>query len=278
MISLSLNDIIVNINVCKQFPNFDKPLVIKNLTYIYWMTYGRTYRNEKILILNINIKINKIYIKKMNIYVLKLEQGKYYVGKTEKDVEERYEEHDEGSGSSWTSMYRPISIIETITNPDAYEEDRQTKIYMTKYGIENVRGGSYTSIKLPEYQKKSLEQEIKTSGDQCYKCGKRGHYAADCNYSNKSPEKKLNHKNKDEQLTCYKCGKIGHYADECYSQYNQTAWPKKNSPKYNQTKCYKCGRPGHYADECYAKNNVIGKKISYGKKEFAFKNSKPKWY
>ena len=37
------------------------------------------------------------------VYALKLEQEKYYIGKTNKPMSERYQEHVDGIGSSWTA-------------------------------------------------------------------------------------------------------------------------------------------------------------------------------
>jgi hypothetical protein len=81
------------------------------------------------------------------IYVLKLQKGKYYIGKTS-NPQFRLESHFFSNGSEWTKIYRPLQIIELIPNCDDYDEDKYTKMYMDKYGIDNVRGGSYTSIKL----------------------------------------------------------------------------------------------------------------------------------
>ncbi len=116
------------------------------------------------------------------IYALKLEKGKYYVGKTDRfeGAEIRFQEHLSGRGSEWTKMYKPISIIETYEHYSTFEEDVLTKKYMMKYGIENVRGGSYTKIDLEEWQVKSLEHEFKSVNDKCFKCGKNGHFAKHC--------------------------------------------------------------------------------------------------
>lgn len=115
------------------------------------------------------------------IYLLELENGKYYIGKTNRPVKERFNEHKSGKGSDWTSLHKPIRILGTKTwQVDAYDEDKYTKKYMDKYGIENVRGGSYVSVKLPDYQVRAIRQELYTSNDKCFKCGEIGHYANSC--------------------------------------------------------------------------------------------------
>ena len=39
-----------------------------------------------------------------------------------------------------------IEIIEVIPDCDLYDEDKYTRKYMDTFGIDNVRGGSYTII------------------------------------------------------------------------------------------------------------------------------------
>ena len=118
----------------------------------------------------------------LTVYALKLENDKYYIGKTHRgvDADIRFQEHKSGKGSEWTKMYKPISIVETYVHDSAFEEDVLTKKYMMKYGIENVRGGSYIKIVLDEWQIKSLEHEFKSVNDSCFKCGKNGHFANEC--------------------------------------------------------------------------------------------------
>lgn len=114
------------------------------------------------------------------IYALLLVSNKYYIGKTKKDVTARFSEHYEGYGSAWTKLYQPLSIIEHYTSENQFEEDVLTKKYMIKYGIDNVRGGSYTNVILEDWQIKSLNNELKGVTDKCYKCGMHGHFASMC--------------------------------------------------------------------------------------------------
>lgn len=113
------------------------------------------------------------------IYVLLLEQGKYYIGKTT-NPEFRLEKHFNSGGSEWTIKYKPLHVLEIIKDCDDYDEDKYTRKYMDKFGIENVRGGSFCQIVLPKETVAVLEKMKMTSQDKCYKCGQKGHLAKYC--------------------------------------------------------------------------------------------------
>ena len=112
-------------------------------------------------------------------YVLRLSSGKYYVGKTD-NMDRRWKEHLTGTGSAWTSKYPPIAIEKTIRNASPFEEDKVTKEYMNKYGIDNVRGGSYVTEKLDINQRYSINQEIRQATGCCTRCGESGHFVKSC--------------------------------------------------------------------------------------------------
>ena len=116
------------------------------------------------------------------IYILQLNNDKYYVGKTNKLLNDRYQEHLDGIGSFWTKKYKPLSIIKQIENSSPFDEDRYVKEYMSIYGIENVRGGSYNQEELNSETIKFLRNELRTSNNECYKCGSTSHFVNECDY------------------------------------------------------------------------------------------------
>jgi hypothetical protein len=116
------------------------------------------------------------------IYILKLNDNKYYIGKTNRTVKERYQEHSDGIGSFWTKKYKPLSVVKQIENSSMFDEDRYVKEYMAIYGIDNVRGGSYNQEVLDNNTIKFLKNELRTSNNECYKCGSTGHFGSECEY------------------------------------------------------------------------------------------------
>lgn len=126
-----------------------------------------------------------MFVKPFNLYVLQLVSNKFYIGKTCKSVSDRFNTHKKGFGAEWTKLYKPLQILEQFESNDKFDEDKYTKKYMDKYGIDNVRGGSYSSIVLLDWQIKAIEHELKSCNDLCFNCGKHGHFASDCHKFNK---------------------------------------------------------------------------------------------
>jgi putative endonuclease len=64
------------------------------------------------------------------LYILRCNDGSYYVGTTRKSLEERLGEHNAGLHRGYTAMRRPVAMVfaqhfETIT--DAVAAERQVK-------------------------------------------------------------------------------------------------------------------------------------------------------
>ena len=113
------------------------------------------------------------------IYVLHLEGGHYYIGKTN-NVAVRYQQHLNGKGSAWTKKYPPVSLVKTIKGASPFDEDKITKEYMATYGIDNVRGGSYVEVELSPFHMDALTMEIRGAKNLCTQCGRAGHFVKDC--------------------------------------------------------------------------------------------------
>ena len=114
------------------------------------------------------------------IYVLELENNRYYVGKTNYP-EFRIDQHFESNACAWTTKYKPLNKDPLIIpNCVALDEDKYTKQYMDKYGIDNVRGGTYCQLELPEESVNAIEKELNGAKDKCYICHESDHFANDC--------------------------------------------------------------------------------------------------
>ena len=109
----------------------------------------------------------------------------YYVGKTEKAIEDRFKEHSEKKdGAVWTGLHKPIRIVDnagsSLDADDKYSEDTLVYRTMEIHGIENVRGGMYSQIVLSESTIESLVKKMTAANDQCYRCGNKGHFIKRC--------------------------------------------------------------------------------------------------
>ena len=140
------------------------------------------------------------------IYVLKLKNGNYYVGKSN-NPERRFLEHISGSGSAWTRKYPPTSIKKIYEMKSPLDEDIRVKKLMLKHGIDSVRGGSYSSITLSDEQQRTLNREIWGATDKCLRCGRNNHWAEDC-YARIAVSSNC----------CYRCGRDGHWVSDCYAR------------------------------------------------------------
>ena len=116
------------------------------------------------------------------IYILLCEKDKYYIGKTKNidRLSKRLQEHESGKGAYWTSKHKPILLFDQIEHCDDYDEDKYTLKYMSLFGIDNVRGGSYCQLTLPEGTIEEIKRKISSSDNCCYSCGKPGHFMNEC--------------------------------------------------------------------------------------------------
>ena len=193
-----------------------------------------------------------------NIYILKLENNKYYVGKTN-NIESRLENHFNNNGSFWTKKYKPESIVEIIKNCDEFDEDKYTLKMMKKYGIENVRGGSFCKFKLSNDNVNTIKQMILFNSDICYICEQENHFGNKCPYKKRKIEvekefvnkkrkideiheiHEIHHQNQIQDIIkkeiCQRCYRINHSTKNCYAKkYKNGMYIKKKNMNYiNET-------------------------------------------
>ena len=112
------------------------------------------------------------------IYVLQLKENKWYIGKTETS-KFRIDTHFDSAGSEFTKKYPPQEIYQIIPECDKYDEDKYVKKYMDKYGIDNVRGGTYCRLELTNNEKEVIQKELWGANDLCFLCG-GDHFVKDC--------------------------------------------------------------------------------------------------
>ena len=93
-------------------------------------------------------KRDRVYTQNINIYVLELENGCYYVGQSI-NVERRLEEHRIGKGASFTKLNPVLSLVEIFVTKtkkliegELYEDFFVMK-YIDKYGADKVKGGTF---------------------------------------------------------------------------------------------------------------------------------------
>ncbi len=181
---------------------------------------------DSLVIEKITVNYQPLMLPTTNVYVFLLAHEKYYVGRSNV-VKERILDHIKGKGSEWTRAHPPIAVLDIRRDCSFFEEDMVTKQYMSHYGLDAVRGGSYVTMFLTLNEQDFLRREIANAQQTCFGCGSMSHLVMNCPTSgNKVLTQKPRRLRSDYtaspafpyyKRTCYNCGLNGHYIRDCTS-------------------------------------------------------------
>jgi hypothetical protein len=138
-----------------------------------------------------------------SVYLLELKHGKFYVGITS-NIVDRFWEHKTFCGSEWTATHQPIRILMSKPCSSQHSEDNETLEQMARYGIDNVRGGSFCSVDLSQ-DRSTLEKMIAHRFNLCFYCHMSGHLAHACSM-------------RPKVVPCGRCGFDNHSVKNCFAK------------------------------------------------------------
>ena len=88
----------------------------------------------------------------MYIYLIKLEQKKYYVVASKNKYNDIYSFRKLKKDITWLVLYKPVSIHDMIKSEDDCNIDTFVYKYMKRFGVSNVRGGTMENLTLTQPQ------------------------------------------------------------------------------------------------------------------------------
>lgn len=167
----------------------------------------------------------------VTIYVLKLVNDKYYIGKTS-NTSFKLDQNFNNNGCEWTKKYKPIEIVELFSNCNNNDEDKITIQYMGFYGINNVRGGKFSKIILNSSENHVINRMLLEFND-----------SNSCEQiidSKSKPYIKHNKYYGDNGIRCSRCHRTGHISTECNADTDINGnIIEQNEPNINDSNVHK---------------------------------------
>ena len=120
------------------------------------------------------------------VYVLKMDGGKYYVGKS-RNIEERLRQHAAGEGAACAKgkCTQVPPMTERMADMEAWER-AETLARMFGHGIDKVRGWMYTTPQLSPEMREHAFLQICERFDLCRRCGRKSHFITECRVSSRA--------------------------------------------------------------------------------------------
>ena len=121
----------------------------------------------------------------MAVYVILCERGYRYVGKvmpcrdTSAAVQRRFIEHCTRQGAAWTSLHRPVQLVQRLLDDQATERD-ETLAQMRMWGTMRVRGAGWCHLHLTPEDIYEIHRGWVENYDLCRRCGGPGHMMERC--------------------------------------------------------------------------------------------------
>ena len=92
-------------------------------------------------------------------YFIELENNKYYVATwltNNMTIDDIYKQDTLNTCIDWLLIHKPVQIKERHMYNGGFSLDDHVLIYMSKYGRDNVRGGSYIDVNLSKHQREQI--------------------------------------------------------------------------------------------------------------------------
>lgn len=147
---------------------------------------GTTPRRRTARITSASSSSSSSSSRESGVYVLVLDNGYRYVGKSS-NIAKRVQEHLSGvCGSAWCKKWGLSEVqLDTPLTPPlqnlALWEQHETLMQMYTHGFHCVRGWEFTSCSsLSSVQRKTIHTLLCGAHDWCRKCGRDSHMAANC--------------------------------------------------------------------------------------------------
>lgn len=113
------------------------------------------------------------------LYAVHCETGRAYVDRCiPSKLNARITKHRKGM-IQWTAGQGDL-IFDARRSTDPLDVEIELLRLASKYGVENVRGGSFLEPEPPAWKVAQLQRQIDHARGLCLKCGNAGHYATAC--------------------------------------------------------------------------------------------------
>jgi len=121
----------------------------------------------------------------MAVYVLLCERGYRYVGKVmpcqdpQVAIQRRFVQHCTRQGAAWTSLHRPVQLVQRLLPETASERD-ETLAQMRMWGTGRVRGAGWCRLHLTPDDVGEIHRGWVENFDLCRRCGSPAHMLDRC--------------------------------------------------------------------------------------------------